>query len=80
MNGIRAVVPPHFAIGIKLNAADYAHGGSSDEKRVLQHLVEIASWSKVDFIEVSGGNYESPGLIYSPIMYNILSNPCSQSS
>ncbi|GJE85310.1 FMN-linked oxidoreductase [Phanerochaete sordida] len=59
---IREVVPPRFAIGIKLNAADYAQG-SCDEDLVLQHVREIAEWRTVDFIEVSGGNYENPEFI-----------------
>ena len=61
------VVPANFAVGVKLNAADYVHSGTeerddlADEQRVLGHLREIASWQTVDFIEVSGGNYENPG-------------------
>lgn len=61
MSSIRAVVPPRFAVGIKLNAADYARAGESDEKRVLQHVQAIAKRHMVDFIEVSGGNYVNPG-------------------
>jgi 2,4-dienoyl-CoA reductase-like NADH-dependent reductase (Old Yellow Enzyme family) len=66
VSAIRApdVVPDNFILGIKLNAADYAHGASSTdgEDRVLQHVRDIAGWNTVDFIEVSGGNYENPGI------------------
>ena len=61
------VVPQKFVVGIKLNAADYVQSGDSvvddatDEERVLGHIREIASWAMVDFIEISGGNYEDPG-------------------
>ncbi|PSS37442.1 hypothetical protein PHLCEN_2v649 [Hermanssonia centrifuga] len=63
-------VPADFAIGIKLNAADYiqrssgqrfsTHSSDTDEERVLAHVREIATWRMVDFIEISGGNYENP--------------------
>ena len=59
--GIRVVVPNKFAIGVKLNAADYSRDSGSDEATVLQHVREIASWGMIDFIEVSGGNYQNPG-------------------
>ena len=57
-------VPENFVIGIKLNAADYTpvHKlASLPPDQVLQHVRTIASWKTVDFIEVSGGNYENPG-------------------
>lgn len=61
---IRAAVPKSFILGIKLNVADYTSGGLS-EKDGQQHLVDIASWdsegASVDYIEISGGDYESPG-------------------
>ncbi|EKM57662.1 uncharacterized protein PHACADRAFT_138900 [Phanerochaete carnosa HHB-10118-sp] len=60
---VREVVPSEFALGIKLNAADYAHGAASDETLVLQHVREIANWRMIDFIEVSGGTYERPEFI-----------------
>ncbi|KDQ58681.1 hypothetical protein JAAARDRAFT_676428 [Jaapia argillacea MUCL 33604] len=74
VSSIRAVVPPTFAIGVKLNAADYTDddSGANDEKgctratpsseetRALGHVSEIASWGMVDFIEISGGDYENP--------------------
>lgn len=57
----------HLVIGIKLNAADYVNKkqdnvtlSESDLERPLLHVIEIASWGMVDFIEVSGGDYEHP--------------------
>ena len=32
----------------------------SDEK-ALQHVRGIAGWELFDFLEISGGDYESPG-------------------
>ncbi|KAI0703755.1 hypothetical protein BC835DRAFT_1262451 [Cytidiella melzeri] len=63
ISAIRApgVVPVDFVLGIKLNASDYVLGASTpNEERVLGHVQDIASWNMVDFIEVSGGSYESP--------------------
>ncbi|THH21168.1 hypothetical protein EW146_g352 [Bondarzewia mesenterica] len=68
-SSIRAVVPPHFALGVKVNSADYmdansplqgAEHGPDVEQRALAHVTEIASWNMFDFIEISGGDYESP--------------------
>lgn len=62
------VIPEDFVLGVKLNAADYvdtAAGVVSSEDRPLQHLQAIASWGLVDFIEISGGDYDSPDFLES---------------
>jgi len=66
VKGIRSSTSSNFAICIKLNAADYLPAASSTflsegEKRAIRHLLTIASWGLIDVIEVSGGDYESPG-------------------
>lgn len=61
MSAIRKVVRTNFVLGIKLNSADYAE---TDQDVVLDHFKAIACWSEVDFIEVSGGDYEKPGSIH----------------
>ncbi|CAE6535314.1 unnamed protein product [Rhizoctonia solani] len=53
-------IPNSFAIGIKLNAGDYA-GDRANEEHALSHVRSIAAWQQVDFLEISGGDYESPG-------------------
>lgn len=68
---IRKIVPARFILGVKLNAADYldseifdqrvADTKRAQEDRALDHVKEIASWRLIDFIEVSGGDYENPG-------------------
>lgn len=66
---IREIAPREFVVGIKLNAADYVDAQVADdttnvpqgqEDRSLSHVTEMASWGMVDFIEVSGGDYENP--------------------
>jgi len=53
---IRAVVPPDFVLGIKLNSSDYAEGGLTEDQ-ALSHIQDISTWP-IDFIEISGGSYE----------------------
>lgn len=69
VGGIRAVVPKEFVIGVKINSADYIETGerpsdervSTETQRVLYHIRAMALWGMIDFIEISGGDYESPG-------------------
>ncbi|KAF8521006.1 hypothetical protein JB92DRAFT_2892414 [Gautieria morchelliformis] len=58
VTGIRGVTPAHFILGIKLNAGDYVLGGISEEG-ALGHVKQIGLLG-VDFIEISGGDYENP--------------------
>lgn len=59
--GIRANVSKDFLVGIKLNSADFQKGGfdESESIQVVQKLSELG----IDFIEISGGNYESPQML-----------------
>ena len=52
-------------LGIKLNSTDYStfEGKDVQENRALGHLMTIVSWGVVDLIEVSGGDYENPGMV-----------------
>ncbi len=54
---IRAAVGKDFLVGVKLNSADFQKGGFDENEsvQVVQKLSEMG----IDFIEVSGGNYES---------------------
>jgi hypothetical protein len=47
---------------VKLNAGDYVHGGFSEEHS-LEHVRAISGWNMIDFIEVSGGDYEDPSTL-----------------
>lgn len=70
VEGVRAVVPKGFVVGMKINSADYVESGErpsdgrvlNETQRVLDHIRTIALWEMVDFIEISGGDYESPGV------------------
>ncbi|KAJ7255806.1 hypothetical protein B0H12DRAFT_1016224 [Mycena haematopus] len=60
----RAVVPSNFILGLKINSADYAESyGDGDTSPALDHICTIASWELVDFIEISGGDYEKPDFL-----------------
>ncbi|KAJ1311226.1 hypothetical protein OPQ81_009726 [Rhizoctonia solani] len=52
-------IPGSFVIGIKLNAGDYA-GDRVTQEHALSHIRSISAWQQVDFLEISGGDYESP--------------------
>ncbi|KAB5590781.1 FMN-binding oxidoreductase [Ceratobasidium theobromae] len=52
-------IPNTFIVGVKLNAGDYA-GNLVSEEYALAHVHTIAGWQNVDFLEISGGSYESP--------------------
>ena len=77
MAAIRYVVPSNFVLGIKINAADYVTTACDDKHKqdsippdALHHIHDIASWGLVDFIEISGGDYEMPGTILClPVIY-----------
>lgn len=61
---IRETLPPTFIIGVKLNSADFQKGGFSEEESlsVSQRLAQLG----VDFIEYSGGTYESAVMVKDP--------------
>jgi len=69
VTSIRAVLPRPFVLGVKLSSSDYIGAGSGHdpraeeeaEDRAVAHVVEVAQWDMIDFIEVSGGDYENPG-------------------
>ncbi|MEU0494518.1 NADH:flavin oxidoreductase/NADH oxidase family protein [Mycobacterium sp. NPDC006124] len=57
----RARVSPGFAVGIKLNSADFQRGGfTEDESRAV--LAALAG-EGVDLFEISGGSYEQPAMM-----------------
>ena len=58
---IRAQVGDSFAIGIKLNSADFQRGGFSEEDSMI--VAETLAGEGIDLIEISGGNYESPAMM-----------------
>lgn len=57
------VKDPKFIVGVKLNSSDFQRGGfdEDDSVRVCEMLERTG---KVDFIEISGGNYETLDLSF----------------
>jgi 2,4-dienoyl-CoA reductase-like NADH-dependent reductase (Old Yellow Enzyme family) len=57
---IRARVSPGFAVGIKLNSADFQRGGfTEDESR---NVLAALAGEGIDLFEISGGSYEQPAM------------------
>src|SRR3954447_11477721 len=64
---LREQLPARAAIGVKLNSSDGGSAASTaDREASVDALVQVAGWLEkagVDFLEVSGGSYESPALL-----------------
>ncbi|KAF2215277.1 hypothetical protein CERZMDRAFT_94696 [Cercospora zeae-maydis SCOH1-5] len=60
IKAIRETVSPSFGVGVKINSADFQRGGfdSNDLKWTVEQMNDM----KIDFVELSGGNYESPAM------------------
>ncbi|KIS70713.1 uncharacterized protein UMAG_01869 [Mycosarcoma maydis] len=61
---IRKQVNDDFIIGVKLNSSDYVQGGLTEDDALL-NVKWLADTDKVDFVEISGGNYENPSFAMS---------------
>ena len=59
IDAIRTIVPSTFAVGVKLNSADYSTGGLTEDEAQDQ-IRWITEHGGIDFIEISGGTYEAP--------------------
>ncbi|QLB15788.1 NADH oxidase [Mannheimia granulomatis] len=59
--GIRENVGSGFLVGVKLNSADFQKGGFDEQESI--EVVKKLSEMGIDFIEISGGNYESPAML-----------------
>ncbi|GAC92717.1 potential NADH-dependent flavin oxidoreductase [Pseudozyma hubeiensis SY62] len=59
---VREKVKDDFIIGVKLNSSDYVQGGLTEEDALL-NVKWLAETGKVDFVEISGGNYENPSFV-----------------
>lgn len=58
---IHLAVSDKFLVGVKLNSADFQKGGF-DESESVQVIAKLGELG-IDFIEISGGNYESPAML-----------------
>ncbi|MDO8186678.1 NADH:flavin oxidoreductase/NADH oxidase family protein [Conexibacter sp. JD483] len=61
VGAVRAAVGDDFAVGIKLNSADFQRGGFSEDESV--EVVAALAEAGVDLVEISGGTYESPAMM-----------------
>lgn len=61
LRATRSATGTDFAIGIKLNSADFQRGGFSEEES--RDVVSALVAEGIDLIEVSGGTYESPAML-----------------
>jgi len=58
---MRSKTSPNFAVGIKINSADFQRGGFTEEESLA--VIQMLSEEKMDFIEVSGGTYEKAAMM-----------------
>ena len=60
VKSVKAVCGEGFAIGVKLNSADFQRGGFDieDAEQVVHMLGEL----NIDLVELSGGSYEAPAM------------------
>ncbi|MFI9380128.1 NADH:flavin oxidoreductase/NADH oxidase family protein [Kutzneria sp. NPDC052558] len=61
LRAIRRRVSPGFAVGIKLNSADFQRGGFTEEES--RDVVRALVAEGIDLIEISGGSYEAPAMM-----------------
>jgi 2,4-dienoyl-CoA reductase-like NADH-dependent reductase (Old Yellow Enzyme family) len=54
---IRKELPPNLILGVKVNSADFQRGGFEQGESL--ELIRLLQGKGLDFIEISGGNYES---------------------
>ena len=61
LNAAKAEAGPGFGVSVKLNSEDFQKGGftQSDSSAVIGMLNDLG----LDFVEVSGGNYEQPKMM-----------------
>ncbi|WP_039928013.1 NADH:flavin oxidoreductase/NADH oxidase family protein [Leptospira yanagawae] len=60
IQSIRKSVSPNFIVSVKMNSSDFQKGGFpfEDAIEVIKKIQPLG----VDFIEISGGNYEAPAM------------------
>jgi len=61
---VRQRVKLSFGVGLKLNSADFQRGGFEFED--ARQVVEWLNGHGLDFVELSGGSYESPAMQGNP--------------
>ncbi|HOW95914.1 MAG TPA: NADH:flavin oxidoreductase, partial [Mycolicibacterium fallax] len=57
---VREAVGPAVPVGVKLNSADFQHGGFTEEESL--DVARALADAGVDLLEISGGNYAVPAM------------------
>ncbi len=60
---MRAKLGADYPISIKINSADFQRGGFTEEESV--QVIKMLSEEGIDMIEISGGTYEAPAMMFS---------------
>ncbi len=60
VGAVRAAVRPGFAVGVKLNSADFQRGGFDEQESMA--VLEALDRAGLDLLEISGGTYESAAM------------------
>jgi len=60
IKAVKAVTQPEFAIGVKLNSADFQRGGFDVDDALT--VVKLLEPLNIDLVELSGGSYEAPAM------------------
>jgi len=58
LRAVKAACGPDFSLSVKLNSTDFQKGGFSHEDCLA--VIDMLNGEGLDFVEVSGGNYEQP--------------------
>ena len=58
VRAVRLKVGPEFIVAVKLNSSDFQKGGFTHEESI--EVAKMLEKEGVDFIEISGGNFETP--------------------
>lgn len=58
VRAVRAEVDPQFIVATKLNSSDFQKGGFSHDESI--QVAKMLQNEGIDFIEISGGNFETP--------------------
>ena len=61
VRAIRAACGDSFPIAVKLNSADFQRGGFTESDSA--DVVKALEAERIDLLEISGGNYESPMMV-----------------
>lgn len=66
VRAVRAAVGDRFVVGVKINSADFQRGGFGEDECI--DVVQALEAASVDFVEISGGTYESMEAMKNPDM------------